>query len=154
MPARYAISKYIEIDRLILAGWIARAQNQIEEAIELVRSAAELEGTVEKHPVSPGALLPPYEALGDLLLDLDRPAEALEAYQASDEVWPGRFNTLLGGCSRRGRRRQRGRRTRLLRSAARVGRQLRAPWACRGAAVLERVAAKDRRGVIPGHPSG
>ena len=37
---------------------------------------------VEKHPVSPGALLPPYEALGDLLLDLDRPAEALEAYQA------------------------------------------------------------------------
>ena len=95
MPSQI-IFRETEIDRLILAGWIARAQNQIEEAIELVRSAAELEGTVEKHPVSPGALLPPYEALGDLLLDLDRPAEALEAYQASDEVWPGRFNTLLG----------------------------------------------------------
>jgi tetratricopeptide (TPR) repeat protein len=87
---------YIEIDRLILAGWIARAQNEPEEAIGLIRSAAELEGTVEKHPVTPGALLPPYEALGDMLLDLGRPGEALEAYRASSEVWPGRFNTLLG----------------------------------------------------------
>jgi tetratricopeptide (TPR) repeat protein len=86
---------YIEIDRLILAGWIA-AQDDPEAAVKLIRSAAELEGTVEKHPVTPGALLPPHEALGDLLLDLDRPAEALEAYQASNEVWPGRFNTLAG----------------------------------------------------------
>jgi tetratricopeptide (TPR) repeat protein len=91
-----AFATYIEIDRLILAGWLARAQGEAEEAVELISSAAELEGTVEKHPVTPGALLPPYEALGDLLLDLDRPEEALEAYRASSEVWPGRFNTLLG----------------------------------------------------------
>ncbi len=91
-----AFATYLEIDRLILAGWIARAEDRPEEAVELVREAAELEGTVEKHPVTPGALMPAYEALGDLLLDLGRPAEALEAYQASDEVWPGRFNTLLG----------------------------------------------------------
>jgi tetratricopeptide (TPR) repeat protein len=86
---------YIEIDRLILAGWIA-AQDDPEGAVKLLRSSADLEGTVEKHPVTPGALLPPYEALGDLLLDLGRPGEALEAYRASSEVWPGRFNTLLG----------------------------------------------------------
>ncbi len=89
-------STYIEVDRLILAGWIARAEDRPDEAVELIREAAALEGTVEKHPVTPGALLPPYEALGDLLLDLDRPDEALEAYRASTEVWPGRFNTLLG----------------------------------------------------------
>jgi hypothetical protein len=87
---------YIEIDRLILAGWIARAQERTDEAVALIREAAELEGTVEKHPVTPGALMPPYEALGDLLLALDRPDKALAAYKASDEVWPGRFNTLLG----------------------------------------------------------
>jgi tetratricopeptide (TPR) repeat protein len=87
---------YIEIDRLILAGWLAQAQDEAAEAVELIGSAAELEGTVEKHPVTPGALLPPYEALGDLLLDLGRPDEALAAYRASSEVWPGRFNTLLG----------------------------------------------------------
>jgi tetratricopeptide (TPR) repeat protein len=91
-----AFAAYIEIDRLILAGWIARKEDRPDEAVELIREAAKLEGTVEKHPVTPGALLPPYEALGDLLLDLDRPDEALEAYQASNEVWPGRFNTLLG----------------------------------------------------------
>jgi tetratricopeptide (TPR) repeat protein len=91
-----AFASYIEVDRLILAGWIARAQDDSEEAVRLIRAAAELESTLEKHPVTPGALLPPYEALGDLLLDLDRPAEALEAYQASDEVWPRRYNTLLG----------------------------------------------------------
>jgi hypothetical protein len=91
-----AFATYIEIDRLILAGWLARAQNQAEEAVKLIGSAADLEGTVEKHPVTPGALLPPYEALGDLLLDLGRPDEALAAYRASRATWPGRFNTLLG----------------------------------------------------------
>jgi tetratricopeptide (TPR) repeat protein len=91
-----AIATYIEIDRLILAGWIERVDGDPEEAVRLIRTAAELEGTVEKHPITPGALLPPWEALGDLLLDLDRPAEALEAYRTSDQVWPERYNTLLG----------------------------------------------------------
>jgi tetratricopeptide (TPR) repeat protein len=90
------IATYIEVDRRILAGWMARAEGEDDRAVELVRSAGQLEGTVEKHPVTPGALLPPYEALGDLLLDLGRPVEALEAYQTSDRIWPGRFNTLLG----------------------------------------------------------
>ncbi|WP_297794981.1 hypothetical protein [uncultured Marinobacter sp.] len=87
---------YIEVDRRILAGWIANAEGEPERAIELMRSAGELEATVEKHPVTPGALLPPYEALGDLLLALDRPAEALAAYQQSNRTWPQRYNTLEG----------------------------------------------------------
>jgi tetratricopeptide (TPR) repeat protein len=88
---------YLEVDRRILAGWLAKADGDADEAVRLMRSAAELERTVEKHPVTPGALLPPNEALGDLLTALDRPAEAMQAYLASDEIWPGRFNTLLGG---------------------------------------------------------
>ncbi|MBE9170062.1 hypothetical protein IQ238_21915 [Pleurocapsales cyanobacterium LEGE 06147] len=91
-----SFATYIDVDRQILAGWIARSEGDAEEAVRLMRSAAELEGTVEKHPVTPGALLPPYEALGDLLMDLDRPAEALAAYRESDKIWPERFNTLLG----------------------------------------------------------
>jgi tetratricopeptide (TPR) repeat protein len=90
------MATYIEIDRLVLAGRIAHAQGDDEAALALTRSAAELEGTTEKHPVTPGALLPPYEALGDLLLALGRPAEALEAFQASDAIWPGRHHTRLG----------------------------------------------------------
>ena len=87
---------YIEVDRLILSGWLAWKDGDADEAVALVREAAELEPTVEKHPVTPGALLPPNEALGDLLMELDRPEEALEAYKASNAIWPERYNTLLG----------------------------------------------------------
>lgn len=89
-------STYIEVDRLILAGWIAQAENEPELALERMHTAGELESTVEKHPVTPGALLPPYEALGDLLLALDRPEEALAAYERSNQTWPNRHNTLSG----------------------------------------------------------
>lgn len=65
------------MDRRILAGWIAEAEDKPESAIELMRSAGELEATAEKHPVTPGALYPPYESLGDLLLAQNRPGEAL-----------------------------------------------------------------------------
>jgi tetratricopeptide (TPR) repeat protein len=91
-----AIAAYIDIDRLVLSGKLAWVDGDADLAVALIEEAAELERTVEKHPVTPGALLPPYEALGDLLLDLGRPAEALAAYEASDAIWPGRLNTLLG----------------------------------------------------------
>ncbi len=91
-----AFETYIEVDRLILSGWLAWADGDPDKAVELIRESAKLEPTVEKHPVTPGALYPPYEALGDLLMALDRPDEALEAYEAGDAIWPGRRNTLLG----------------------------------------------------------
>jgi tetratricopeptide (TPR) repeat protein len=87
---------YIEVDRRILTGWIAQASDDAAGAVELIRSAAELDRTVQKHPVSPGALYPPFEALGDLLLEAGRPADALAAYRTSLEAWPRRFRTLLG----------------------------------------------------------
>lgn len=90
------MASYIEIDRRILEGWIAYQKGEAEKAIELISSAAKLESTVEKHPITPGALLPPNEALGDLLMKLGRLNEALEVYKASDAIWPERYNTLLG----------------------------------------------------------
>jgi tetratricopeptide (TPR) repeat protein len=87
---------YIETDRLVLAGRIAFEDGNEEEALDLLQSAAELELTAEKHPVTPGALQPPREALGYLLLDLNRPADALSAFESSDNLWPGRLNTLMG----------------------------------------------------------
>lgn len=87
---------YIEVDRRVLAAYVAKAEGRAEEAVELARAAVELERTLQKHPVSPGAVLPASEALGDLLRELGRPAEAVAAYRASLETWPKRFNTLLG----------------------------------------------------------
>ncbi len=91
-----AFTTYIEVDRLILSGRLAWAEGEEEEAVARTREAAELEGTVQKHPITPGALLPPFEALGDLLFDLDRPAEALGAYEEGLEIWPQRYRSLLG----------------------------------------------------------
>jgi len=90
------IVTFVEIDRLVLAGAIASSSGDHDSAIVLLEEAAALEGTVEKHTVTPGALLPPYEALGDLLLELGRYPEAQAAYEASDRRSPGRYNTLLG----------------------------------------------------------
>ncbi|TVS12831.1 MAG: hypothetical protein EA419_03680 [Wenzhouxiangella sp.] len=87
---------YIETDRHILAGWIAQAEGDADRAVSLMQRATELQGSVEKHPVTPGALLPPHEALGDLLITQGRPKEALAAYTEGDEIWPGRYNTLVG----------------------------------------------------------
>jgi len=86
----------IEVDRMILAGWIQHARGEADEAVALMEAAAQLESTVEKDPITPGALYPPYEALGDLQLALGNTDEALAAYEAGEEIWPGRRNTQLG----------------------------------------------------------
>jgi tetratricopeptide (TPR) repeat protein len=91
-----AFSTYIEMDRLILSGWLAQMEGDTAQAVARVREAAALEQTVEKHVITPGALLPPNEALGDLLMQQARPREALDAYDASLRMWPNRFNSLLG----------------------------------------------------------
>ncbi len=89
-------ANYIELDRLVLAVWRAHVAGQSERALNLVHEAVRLEATTQKHPVTPGALYPSQEALGDLLLELERPQEALSAYEGSLATWPGRFNSLVG----------------------------------------------------------
>ncbi len=89
-------AQQVEIQRLALEAWTAHAEGRGDQAIGLMRSSASLERSTEKHPVTPGALQPAYELLGDLLWEQSRPADALEAYEASLETWPGRFHSLLG----------------------------------------------------------
>jgi tetratricopeptide (TPR) repeat protein len=86
----------IEVMRLELAGWTALGSGASGEAIERMTEAVHLERTIPKHPVTPGATLPAGELLGDLYLLLEMPEQAREAYQASNESIPGRFNTVLG----------------------------------------------------------
>lgn len=50
----------------------------------------------DKHPVTPSALLPAREQLGELLLELKQPAEALNEFEASLQTAPNRFNGLYG----------------------------------------------------------
>jgi tetratricopeptide (TPR) repeat protein len=90
------LATYIETDRLVLSGRLALAEGDKDVAVARMREAAALEKTVQKHAVTPGALLPPDEALGDLLSELGQPAEALAAYEASLATWPKRYNSIVG----------------------------------------------------------
>ena len=89
-------SGQVEILRLEAAAWLARAEKKDSEALELMRSAAALEDTTDKHPVTPGPILPAREQLGDLLLELGKPAEALAEYRADLASSPNRLNGLYG----------------------------------------------------------
>jgi hypothetical protein len=82
--------------RLAAAGWAAFAEGKADEAVRLLTEAAEKEEAVGKHPVTPGAILPAREMLGDLLVELKRPADALAAYQRSLKEAPKRFNSVAG----------------------------------------------------------
>jgi tetratricopeptide (TPR) repeat protein len=86
----------VEIARREASAWLARAEKKDSEALELMRSAAALEDTVDKHPVTPGAILPAREQLGDLLLELGKPAEALAEYRSDLVASPNRLNGLYG----------------------------------------------------------
>ena len=86
----------VEIKRVAVEAWAELADGAQEKALELMAESAALEASTEKHPVTPGALQPAYELLGDMLLETDQPDAALAAYRQSLEKWPRRFNSLLG----------------------------------------------------------
>jgi tetratricopeptide (TPR) repeat protein len=86
----------VEVQRLGTAAWTAYAKGSREEALTLMRSAAELEDKSEKSAVTPGRIIPARELLGDLLLEMNRPAEALQAFETSEKHDPNRFRGLYG----------------------------------------------------------
>jgi tetratricopeptide (TPR) repeat protein len=86
----------VEVMRLSSAAWTALAQKKGEEALSLMRQAADIEDKSEKSIVTPGRLLPARELLGDMLLELNRPAEALKQYEASQQREPNRYRGLYG----------------------------------------------------------
>jgi tetratricopeptide (TPR) repeat protein len=87
---------HVEVQRLAASGWLAHAEGKDDEAERLLRSAADLEDRSEKHPVTPGPVLPAREQLADLLMELKRPAEALTEYKAALVSSPGRLQALYG----------------------------------------------------------
>jgi tetratricopeptide (TPR) repeat protein len=77
-------------------GWISWKAGNPAAALERMGLAAAMEDKTEKHPVTPGEVLPARELLGDLYMELNQPDKALEAYQADLEKHPNRYNGLNG----------------------------------------------------------
>lgn len=85
-----------EVFRLQATAWLALATDEPDRALQLMHAAVELEEQTDKSSISPGRVLPAHEQLGDLLVTLDRPEEALAAYEESMAHAPRRFNTYAG----------------------------------------------------------
>jgi hypothetical protein len=75
---------------------IAIAEGRKADGMKALRAAADHEDSVDKHPVTPGALLPVREMLADLLLENGSAAEALRDYESVLKGAPGRFRSLAG----------------------------------------------------------
>ena len=86
----------VEVMRLASAAWVALAQRRTDDALALMRQAADIEDRNEKNIVTPGRLLPARELLGDMLLEAKRPADALREYEASQHREPNRYRGLYG----------------------------------------------------------
>lgn len=89
-------AKQIEIQRLSAKAWLTYEEGKPEEALDVMRSAAELEASIEKHPVTPGEVLPARELFADMLVEMGHYEDAQTEYETALVRSPNRFNSLYG----------------------------------------------------------
>jgi hypothetical protein len=89
-------ARQVEIQALAVAAWSALAAGKKEEALRQMGSAAALEDGTEKSAVTPGPLFPARELLGEMLLEINEPAKALDQFEATLKKEPRRFRSLYG----------------------------------------------------------
>jgi len=87
---------HLELQMQAASAWVAAAEGKKNDAIAMLRRAADSEDILGKHPVSPGAFVPIREQLGALLLEMGQPTEAQREFEAALKIYPGRFRGLFG----------------------------------------------------------
>ena len=92
----YDWARQVDIEQRIAAAWLAFTEGKHDEALKLMRTVADLDDATDKHPVTPGSILPAREQLGELLLELKQPSAALTEFETSLRSAPERFNGLYG----------------------------------------------------------
>jgi len=89
-------AQQVEIQATAVAAWSALAVGKKEEALRQMESAAQLEDGTEKSAVTPGPLSPARELLGEMLLQMNEPTQALQQFEATLKKEPRRFRSLYG----------------------------------------------------------
>jgi hypothetical protein len=87
-------AEQVAIQNLTARAWLDLAEHRDNDALTLMREAASREDATEKSAVTPGPLAPAHELLGDMLLELERPADARAEYRATLEKEPNRRHSL------------------------------------------------------------
>ncbi|SDD26807.1 tetratricopeptide repeat protein [Belnapia rosea] len=86
----------VDIHRVAAEGWVAFSRGQRDQGLVMLQEAADREGRTEKHPVTPGPLMPAREQLAEMLLLMQRPAEAQREFEAVQQTEPRRFRAVNG----------------------------------------------------------
>jgi hypothetical protein len=86
----------VEIQRQEVLAWLAFAEDDSQSALTEMRAATEQEDKTEKSVITPGPLAPARELLAEMLLALNRPAEAQKEFEATLAKEPNRFRSLYG----------------------------------------------------------
>lgn len=89
-------SEQVDIQLRAATAWLKLAESHSEDALALMREAASMEDATEKSAITPGPIKPARELLADMLLELNRPAEALAEYEATLKREPNRFRATCG----------------------------------------------------------
>ena len=89
-------AQQIEIQRSAAAAWLAHVEGKNEEALKLMRAAADLEESTQEHQTARDAIIPARQLLGDMLIELGKPGEALKEFETSINKEPNRFYGLYG----------------------------------------------------------
>jgi hypothetical protein len=79
-----------------VSAWIAFAEKRPEEALQLMRAAADAEDASDKHPITPGNVAPSRELLGEMLMANNSPAQAFVEFERSLKRDPNRFRGIYG----------------------------------------------------------
>ena len=84
----------VQIDAVM--SWILLSEGRADDALRLASGAADREDAVDKHPVTPGEVLPARELYADMLFEVGNYAESLQQYRLVLTGSPNRLNGLLG----------------------------------------------------------
>jgi tetratricopeptide (TPR) repeat protein len=89
-------TKQTLVQKHAVEAWILHAEGRKLEALTAMKAAADAEDALDKHPVTPGNVLPSRELYADMLFGEERYDEAFAAYEATLRISPNRFNSLAG----------------------------------------------------------
>jgi tetratricopeptide (TPR) repeat protein len=89
-------AEQVAIQHLGATAHLQLAEGKSSDALATMRAAATREDSTEKSAVTPGPIAPARELLGEMLLEMKQPAEALKEFQATLKKEPNRFRALYG----------------------------------------------------------
>ena len=86
----------VDIQIKAVQAWILWKEGKNKDALANMNLSADMEDKTEKHPVTPGEVLPARELLADMLMQMNEPGKALEMYEANLKKRPNRRSSLYG----------------------------------------------------------